>query len=92
MRPRRTFRLTTTGKVGLLRNRPIWVLLACGGALGDELAGQADFVTPYLRYVFETIGITNLQVLALEKLNQGVEAQAAAQVRFDGWLERLSLD
>ncbi|MFC6522221.1 FMN-dependent NADH-azoreductase [Undibacterium arcticum] len=47
----RTFQITAAGKVGLLRDRPIRVLMACGGALGDGLTGQPDFVTPYLRYV-----------------------------------------
>lgn len=92
VRPRRTFRITPTGKSGLLRNRPVRILLACGGAIGGEHAGQADFVTPYLRYVFATIGITDLQVLPLENLNRGPVAQAAAQVRFDAWLEALSLE
>lgn len=92
VRPRKTFRITPTGKVGLLRNRPVRVVLACGGALGNEPAGQADFATPYLRYVFETIGITDFHVLPLENLNRGPVAQAAAQVCFDAWLEALSLE
>ena len=91
VRPRRTFRLTATGKVGLLRDRPVRVLLACGGALGAAPGGQADFATPYLRYVFETIGITDVQVLPLENLNRGPVAQAATQVRIDTWLDGLSL-
>lgn len=92
VRPRRTFRIAPTGKVGLLRNRPVRVLMACGGAVGGEPTGQADFATPYLRYVFEMIGITDLQVLPLENLNRGPVAQAAAQVCFDAWLEALSLE
>ena len=92
VRPRRTFGLTATGKIGWLRDRPVRVLLACGGAVGEEPTGQADFATPYLRYVFQTIGITDLQVLPLENLNRGPVAQAAAQVCFDAWLEALSLE
>ena len=46
VRPRRTFGLTATGKIGWLRDRPVRVLLACGGAVGEEPAGQADFATP----------------------------------------------
>lgn len=92
VRPRKAFRITPTGKVGMLRNRPVRVLLACGGTLGDEPAGQADFATPYLRYVFETIGITDFQVLPLENLNRGPLAQAASQGRFEGWLDALSVE
>lgn len=91
VRPRRTFGLTATGKIGWLRDRPVRVLLACGGAVGEEPAGQADFATPYLRYVFQTIGITDLQVLPLENLNRGPVAQAGTRMRFDAWLEGLGL-
>ncbi len=90
VRPRRTFRITPMGKIGLLRNRPVRVLMTCGGAMGGEPTGQVDFATPYLRYVFATIGITDLQVLPLENFNRGPVAQAVAQVRFDAWLEALT--
>lgn len=49
VRPRQTFRLEVDGKTGLLRDRPVRVVLACGGGLGSESGGQVDFVTPYLR-------------------------------------------
>ncbi|MHB2008824.1 MAG: FMN-dependent NADH-azoreductase [Acidobacteriaceae bacterium] len=90
VRPRRTFRITAAGKIGLLRDRPVRALLACGGALGDAAAGQIDFATPYLRYVFATIGITDLQVLPLENLNRGAGAQAVTQASFHAWLDGLS--
>jgi FMN-dependent NADH-azoreductase len=90
VRVHRTFRITPNGKLGLLRNRPVRVLLACGGALGDAPAGQTDFATPYLRYLFETIGVTDVQVLPLDSLNRGPVAQALAQRRLDAWLEMLS--
>jgi len=92
VRPRRTFGLTGAGKVGLLRDRPTWVIIASGDVLGDDPVGQADFATPYLRHVFKTIGITDLQILTLDGLNRGLENQAAAQIRFDKWLELLVLD
>jgi FMN-dependent NADH-azoreductase len=50
VRPLRTFRFSAEGKVGMLRDKPVRVLLACGGPLGGE-RGQPDFVTPYLRHV-----------------------------------------
>ncbi|UEO01209.1 NAD(P)H-dependent oxidoreductase [Acidiferrobacter thiooxydans] len=89
VRPRRTFRITASGKIGLLRDRPVRILLACGGALGDA-AEQIDFATPYLRYVFATIGITDLQVLPLENLNRGAGAQAVTQASLHAWLDRFS--
>jgi FMN-dependent NADH-azoreductase len=80
----RTFRTTPNGKAGMLRDRPVFVVVACGGAVspsGTHTAadattstgvhrGQTDFVTPYLRYVFATIGITDVRTLRLEGLRR----------------------
>jgi FMN-dependent NADH-azoreductase len=82
----RTFRSTVDGKVGLLRDRPVCVLMACGGAIEGTCAAQEDWATPYLRYVLRTIGLTDVQVIALENCNRGAPAQAASLARLDEWL------
>lgn len=88
VRPHRTFQSTTKGKVGLLRNRPILVVVACGGSFNDDPFGQIDFLTPYLRYVFGIIGISNVEVLRLERLNQGA-AQIEQTLNFAlDWIEK----
>jgi FMN-dependent NADH-azoreductase len=86
VRPDRTFRSTGSGKVGLLRDRPICVLLACGGALGRGSSPQTDWATPYLRHVFETIGLRNFQAFALENCNRSSQAQMESRTRFGEWL------
>ena len=70
VRPRQTFRLDANGKTGLLRDRPVRVVLACGGSLSGEPGGQADFATPYLRYVFAVIGLRDFKAILLENCNR----------------------
>ncbi len=86
VRKNRTFRSTPTGKVGLLADRPVHVVVACGGAFGDDPAAQEDFLTPYLAYLFSTIGIRSLEVLRLDKAGRGPAERAAALARAEAWI------
>lgn len=78
VRIRRTFRSTPQGKLGLLRDRPVIVVSAHGGYCGDEPPSQPDFLTPYLRAIFETIGIRSVEFIRLEGLSRGPDAVALA--------------
>jgi FMN-dependent NADH-azoreductase len=87
VRIRRTFRSTPEGKRGLLRDRPLIVVSAHGGYCGDEPPGQPDFLTPYLRAIFTTIGIRNLEFIRLEGLSRGPDAVALARDRAEMAIE-----
>ncbi len=82
VRIHRTFRGTPQGKVGLLRDRPVYVVIASGGYFTrpspNGTPPQPDFLTTYLRAIFGTIGITDLSFITLEGLTRGPEALAAA--------------
>ena len=82
VRIHRTFRSTPQGKVGILRDRPVYVVIASGGYFsGPSPSGtpaQPDFLTPYLRAIFGTIGITDLHFITLEGVTRGADAQATA--------------
>jgi FMN-dependent NADH-azoreductase len=86
VRIRRSFRSTPTGKVGLLRDRPVVVVSAHGGYCGATPPGQPDFLTPYLRAIFTTIGIETVDFLPLEGLSRGPEAVARALDVAAGWI------
>jgi FMN-dependent NADH-azoreductase len=88
VRIRRTFRSTPQGKVGTLRDRPVIVVTAHGGYCGDAPPGQPDFLTPYLRAIFATIGIGAVEFLPLEGLSRGPDAVARALDRANTWMER----
>lgn len=87
VRPNRTFRGTPAGKVGLLKDRPVVLIMASGGPVGEAPPAQADFLTPYMRYVLATIGLTDLHMICLDSMRRGAEAveraETAAMARLD---------
>jgi len=89
VRPHRSFRITESGKQGLLHNKPIRIVMACGGKVDDSDKSQPDFATPYLRYVFSVVGISDVQVLTLDKLNRGDDAIQAAHAKLLTWCNTL---
>jgi hypothetical protein len=44
--------------------------MACGDSLAGEHGGQVNFETPYLTYVFTTIGVAGVDILVLKGLNR----------------------
>jgi FMN-dependent NADH-azoreductase len=66
LRMGRTIMPTPAGKVGMLRDRPVFVGIAAGGVFTGEGANQPDFLTPYLSAAFGCIGITSLRFVPLQ--------------------------
>ena len=83
VRVRRTFNVTREGKVGTLRDRPVFVAVSSGGRYSGERARQPDFLTPYLRAVLGVIGLHDLTFFAIEGSSFGPDAVAAAGARTD---------
>jgi FMN-dependent NADH-azoreductase len=82
VRIHRSFRSTAAGKIGLLRDRPSFVVVASGGYFTAPSPGgtpaQPDHLTPYLRDIMATIGIKDLTFITLEGLSRGADAVASA--------------
>lgn len=74
LRIHRTFSSGPDGKLGLLRDRPVYVLVGSGGFHQGERARQPDFLTPYLRHVLNTLGLFDVHFTYLEGLVFGDEA------------------
>jgi FMN-dependent NADH-azoreductase len=66
LRAGRTFKSTPAGKVGMLRDRPVFIGIASGGVFSGERANQPDFLTPYLSVVLGSIGVKTLQFLSVQ--------------------------
>ena len=66
LRAGRTFKSTPAGKVGMLRDRPVFIGIASGGVFTGERANQPDFLTPYLAAVLDCVGLKTLQFLAVQ--------------------------
>jgi FMN-dependent NADH-azoreductase len=82
VRIHRTFRSTPSGKVGMLHDRPVFLVAASGGWFtGPSPTGtpaQPDFLTPYLRAALCTIGLLDVNVITLEGLTRGADQVARA--------------
>lgn len=79
----RTFTSLPSGKVGLLRDRPVLVGIASGGVFSGDRANQPDFLTPYLSAALGCVGLKTLHFLPLQAtafLNQAQAAMARARL------------
>ncbi len=93
VRIRRTFRSTPEGKIGMLRDTPVIVVSSHGGYVGGTPAYQPDFLTPYLRSIFETIGMPRIEFIQMQALTRGPEPLAKALGEARDWIDRrLPLD
>ena len=78
-RARLTFRYTEDGPKGLLTGKKAYVIVASGGVPVDS---AVDFATPYLRHALSFIGITDVEVIAADRLNsRSEESIDAARMR-----------
>ena len=66
LRAGRTFKSTPGGKVGMLRDRPVFIGIASGGVFTGERVSQQDFLTTYLSVVLGSIGLKTLQFLPVQ--------------------------
>ncbi|HEY6895939.1 MAG TPA: NAD(P)H-dependent oxidoreductase [Rhodocyclaceae bacterium] len=90
IRPNRTFRPSSKGKLGLVADRPTFVILACGGGFEGDV--QEDHFSAYMRYALRTTGIEKVQILRLEELNRGHEKVVVALENARRWIHRQLVD
>jgi FMN-dependent NADH-azoreductase len=83
-RARLSFRYTESGPQGMLRDRPVYLVMASGGM---PFGSPADFASGYLRHIFAFIGIHDVRMVQAERTASGVTAsQRAAFDMLDQWL------
>jgi FMN-dependent NADH-azoreductase len=79
-RARLTFRYTENGPEGLLSGKKAYLVVATGGV---PVGSPMDFATPYLRHALAFVGITDVEIVAADRLNSEAEeslARARAQI------------
>lgn len=81
VRIRSTFCVTPQGKVGTLRNRPVYVALSCGGFISGDRARQPDFLRPYLQHTLATVGLHDVHFVSVEGAALGEAALLAGRQR-----------
>ncbi len=78
-RARVTFRYSATGPVGLLTGKKAFVVVTSGGTPVDS---AIDFATGYVRHVLGFLGITDVEIIAADRLmSQADAAVARARLR-----------
>ncbi|MBY5879553.1 FMN-dependent NADH-azoreductase [Rhizobium ruizarguesonis] len=80
VRARRTFTIGPAGKVGTLRDRPVFIAIASGGRFSGERARQPDFLTPYLKAILATIGLHDLTFFSVQGTGAGPDATAETRI------------
>jgi FMN-dependent NADH-azoreductase len=65
-RARLTFRYTQDGPVGLLTGKKAYLVVATGGV---PVGSAVDFATPYLRHALAFVGITDVEIIAADRIN-----------------------
>jgi FMN-dependent NADH-azoreductase len=83
VRVRRTFNVTPNGKVGTLRDRPVFVAVSSGGRYSGVRTRQPDFLTPYLKAILGMIGLQDLTFFSVEGTAFGADAVAEARASAD---------
>lgn len=83
VRVRWTFNVTPQGKVGTLRDRPVFVAVSSGGRFSGDRARQPDFLTPYLKAILGMIGLHDLTFFSVEGTAFGPDALAETRARTD---------
>ncbi len=74
----KTFRYTAAGPEGLLDDRQVNVIITTGGVpLGSDL----DFVSGYLKQIFNFIGIEDVNIIAADRMNVDADRSYAAAAR-----------
>lgn len=86
-RVRRTFNVTQEGKVGTLRDRPVFLAVSSGGKYSGERAHQPDFLTPYLKAVLNMIGLHDLIFFSVQGTAFGLDAVVEARAQTDRALQ-----
>lgn len=82
-----TFKYTENGPVGLIEDKPVYILATRGGDYSENGYPQMDFVLPYLQTVLGFLGISNVTLLQANGLAMGEEAVAAAVEQVNGELD-----
>ena len=88
----KTFRYTAEGPEGLVKGKRVVVITARGGSYAKDTPFAAwDYQEPYLRQVFQFLGITDVTFIHAEFQGRGgdlaVKSEALAEAEIDNWLE-----
>ncbi len=74
VRSKLTFKYSDTGPIGLLKDKPTYIVIASGGT---QLGSELDFISDYLRHVLGFIGIKDITIIDSSGLGKDEAATLA---------------
>jgi FMN-dependent NADH-azoreductase len=90
-RPGKTFGYDPeTGPMGLLDDKPVFVLSTRGGKYGDgnpENPNPADFQSGYLRHILGFMGLKDVRIIAANGMDMGPEPRAEGLAEANGKID-----
>lgn len=86
----RTFRYTENGPVGLVRNKKIYLVVASGGIYSEGPAAALDHAVPYLISVLSFMGMNDVDVVRIEGVAMGADAERKALSQAQNRLSELA--
>ncbi|PSH64085.1 MULTISPECIES: FMN-dependent NADH-azoreductase [Phyllobacterium] len=74
----KTFSYGADGPKGLVTGKKVYVVIASGGVYSSGPAASFDHATPYLKATLGFLGMTDVEVVRIEGVAMGPEAEAKA--------------
>ncbi|MCT7378274.1 FMN-dependent NADH-azoreductase [Chelativorans salis] len=74
----RTFRYTESGPEGLVKNKKVYLVVASGGVYSQGAAAVFDHAVPYLKTLLTFLGMSDIEVIRIEGVGMGAEAEQRA--------------
>jgi FMN-dependent NADH-azoreductase len=91
VRPGKTFAVGPNGFEGLVKEKKALFITTSGGSYLPGTPGASrNFQEPYLRAIFEFIGLTDVRFVAAENLNRGDEPAKLSREKAENSLKELS--
>jgi FMN-dependent NADH-azoreductase len=78
VQPKYLFRYTAKGHEGLAKGRKVIVITSRDGDYSSKEGHREDFQEPYLRHMFDFIGVTDVTFINAEPMNEGEERKKKA--------------
>ena len=91
VRAGKTFAVGPNGYEGLVKGKKALFITSSGGAFptGSPMAAY-NFQEPYLKAIFGFIGVTDVQFVTADSMNQGDDAAKASREKAEGALKELA--
>jgi FMN-dependent NADH-azoreductase len=91
VRAGKTFAVGPNGYEGLVKGKKALFITSSGGAFpAGSPMGAYNFQEPYLKAIFGFIGVTDVQFVTADSMNQGDEAAKASREKAEGALKELA--